>query len=159
MLLASAAAVTTVASRSEGKALHFAVENGLPPGARLHGSYEALLDDPEVAVYLPLPTSLHVRWATTATARGKHVLLEKPTARCIADLDTILTACEAVGVQFMDDTMWMHHPRTIKMRELIADQATTGDVRVVSSLYKTLVLNLITNWKRLLVTGITGIAL
>ncbi|KAL5231083.1 hypothetical protein ABZP36_029859 [Zizania latifolia] len=136
MLLAPAAAVAAVGSRSEGKARHFAAENGLPPGARLHGSYEALLDDPEVdAVYLPLPTSLHVRWATAAAARGKHVLLEKPTALCAADLDAILAACEAAGVQFMDATMWMHHPRTVKMRELVADQATTGDVRVINSLF------------------------
>ena len=134
MLLAPAAEVAAVGSRSEGKARLFAADNGLPAGTRLHGSYEALLDDPGVdAVYLPLPTSLHVKWATAAAARGKHVLLEKPTALCAADLDAILAACEANGVQFMDSTMWMHHPRTAKMRELVADQGTIGDVRVVSS--------------------------
>uniref|UniRef100_I1QUB0 Uncharacterized protein n=1 Tax=Oryza glaberrima TaxID=4538 RepID=I1QUB0_ORYGL len=134
MLLAPGAAVAAVGSRSEAKARAFAEETGLllRHAPRLHGSYEALLADPGVdAVYLPLPTSLHVRWATAAAAAGKHVLLEKPTALCAADLDAILAACDAAGVQFMDATMWMHHPRTAKMRELVADEATTGDVRVL----------------------------
>ena len=131
--------MAAVASRYEGKARLFAADTGLRRGTRIHGSYEALLDDPAVAaVYLPLPTSLHVQWATAAAARGKHVLLEKPTALCASDLDAILAACEASGVQFMDSTMWMHHPRTAKMRQLVADQDTIGDVRFVSARNTTL---------------------
>uniref|UniRef100_A0A0D9XJG7 Gfo/Idh/MocA-like oxidoreductase N-terminal domain-containing protein n=1 Tax=Leersia perrieri TaxID=77586 RepID=A0A0D9XJG7_9ORYZ len=137
MLLAPSAVVAAVGSRSEAKARAFATDNGLATAApRLHGSYEALLDDPGVdAVYLPLPTSLHLRWATAAAAKGKHVLLEKPTALCAADLDAILAACDSAGVQFMDATMWMHHPRTAKMRELVADEDSTGDIRVINSLF------------------------
>uniref|UniRef100_A0ACD5VDN7 Uncharacterized protein n=1 Tax=Avena sativa TaxID=4498 RepID=A0ACD5VDN7_AVESA len=135
MLIAPAADMAAVASRSGDKARLFAADNGLPPGTRLHGSYEALLDDPDIdAIYLPLPTSLHLKWATAAAARGKHVLLEKPTALCAADLDPILAACEASGVQFMDCTMWMHNPRTVKMRQLVADQSTIGNVRVINSI-------------------------
>jgi predicted dehydrogenase len=133
MLPPGAATVAAVGSRSEDKARRFVAETGLPT-ARTHGSYESLLGDPDVeAVYLPLPTSLHVPWATAAAERGKHLLLEKPTALCAADLDAILGACDAAGVQFMDSTMWMHHPRTAKMRELVADKDAFGDVRVVSS--------------------------
>jgi predicted dehydrogenase len=136
LLVGPAVDVAAVASRSGDKARLFAAENGLPAGTRLHGSYEALLDDPDIdAIYLPLPTSLHPKWATAAAERGKHLLLEKPTALCVADLDPILAACEASGVQFMDSTMWMHNPRTAKMRQLIADQSTIGDVRVVSSFF------------------------
>ncbi|CAD6212536.1 unnamed protein product [Miscanthus lutarioriparius] len=72
MLLAPGTAVAAVRSRSEEKARLFAADNGLDIATtRLYGSYEVLLDDPDVdAVYLPLPTSLHVRWATAAAARG-----------------------------------------------------------------------------------------
>lgn len=135
MLPPGAATVAAVGSRSEDKARRFVAETGLP-AARPHGSYESLLGDPDVeAVYLPLPTSLHVRWATAAAARGKHVLLEKPTALCAADLDAILAACDAAGVQFMDSTMWMHHPRTAKMRELVGDKDAIGDIKVINSVF------------------------
>jgi predicted dehydrogenase len=134
LMVGPAVDVAAVASRSGEKARLFAADNGLPAGTRLYVSYEALLDDPEIdAIYLPLPTSLHLKWATAAAARGKHLLLEKPTALCAAELDLILAACEASGVQFMDCTMWMHNPRTAKMRQLVADQSTIGDVRIVSS--------------------------
>uniref|UniRef100_A0ACD5VX53 Uncharacterized protein n=1 Tax=Avena sativa TaxID=4498 RepID=A0ACD5VX53_AVESA len=135
LLVAPTADVAAVASRSGDKARLFAADNGLPAGTRLYGSYEALLDDPDIdAIYLPLPTSLHLKWATAAAARGKHLLLEKPAALCAADLDLILAACESSGVQFMDCTMWMHHPRTAKMRQLVAHQGTIGDVRVINSI-------------------------
>lgn len=133
MLPPGAATIVAVGSRSEDKACRFVAETGLLE-ARLHGSYESLLGDPDVeAVYLPLPTSLHVPWATAVAARGKHLLLEKPTALCAADLDAIVGACDAYGVQFMDTTMWIHHPRTAKMREIVSDKDAFGDVRVVRS--------------------------
>ncbi|TVU11955.1 hypothetical protein EJB05_45567 [Eragrostis curvula] len=133
--LAPGATVAAVGSRSEAKARRFAADNGLDAGVRVHGSYEALLDDPDVdAVYLPLPTSLHVRWATAAAGRGKHVLLEKPTALCTADLDAIVAACEAASVQFMDSTMMMHNLRTGRMREVLADKDAIGDIRMINSM-------------------------
>jgi predicted dehydrogenase len=59
----------------------------------VHGSYEALIADPELdAVYNPLPNGLHGRWTRAALAAGKNVLCEKPftanaaEAREIAEL-------------------------------------------------------------------------
>lgn len=50
-------------------------------GATPYGSYEEVLDDSRVAaVYIPLPTSMHLQWVKAAAAKGKHVLLEKPIA-------------------------------------------------------------------------------
>ena len=73
------AEVVAVASRDGERARAWADERGI---ARAHGSYEALLADPEVdAVYVSLPNALHVPWSRRALEAGKHVLCEKPLTR------------------------------------------------------------------------------
>ena len=74
-----AADIVAVASRSGATAQAFADAHGIP---RAHGSYEALLADPDVeAVYIPLPNGMHVDWTMRALQAGKHVLCEKPMDR------------------------------------------------------------------------------
>ncbi|XP_038884356.1 uncharacterized oxidoreductase At4g09670-like [Benincasa hispida] len=132
--LAPNAIVLAIGSRSREKALKFASDNGLNPEVKIYGSYEAVLDDPEIdAVYMPLPTSLHLLWAVLAAEKKKHVLLEKPVALNVAEFDKILEACEANGVQFMDGTMWMHNPRTAMMKEFLSDANKFGQLKSVYS--------------------------
>jgi predicted dehydrogenase len=131
--LAPNSTLCAIASRSIEKARNFAEKNGLGDEIKIYGSYEEVLDDPTVdAVYMPLPTSLHVQWAVLAAQRKKHLLLEKPTALDVLELDKILAACEENGVQFMDASMWYHHPRTSKMKELLSNPQLFGQIRTVS---------------------------
>ncbi|KAI6691425.1 hypothetical protein NL676_028253 [Syzygium grande] len=133
--LAPNATLHALGSRSVAEAQSFAAANGLPGSVRLYGSYGAVLDDPLVdAVYLPLPTSLRAAWAVAAARKGKHVLLEKPAAADAAELDRILEACGASGVQFMDGTMWLHHPRTAKMMEIVSDRRRFGELKWINSI-------------------------
>nr|GMC62464.1 uncharacterized oxidoreductase At4g09670-like [Ipomoea batatas] len=132
--LAPNATLHAVASRSVQKAKQFAVKNGLAETVKIYGSYNELLDDLSVdAVYMPLPTSLHAHWAVSAAEKKKHLLLEKPTALNVDELDKILDACEKNGVQFMDASMWYHHPRTAKMKELLSDSDIFGQVNSIHS--------------------------
>lgn len=134
--LAPNATISAVGSRTIEKATAFAKENGYPSNTKLYGSYEAVLDDPEIdAVYVPLPTSLHLKWAVLAAQKKKHVLLEKPVALNVKELDAILEACELNGVQYMDATMWMHHPRTVKMKEFLSDSHRFGQLKSVHSTF------------------------
>ncbi|KAK6125820.1 hypothetical protein DH2020_040439 [Rehmannia glutinosa] len=132
--LAPNATLVAIASRSIHKARQFAVQNKLSENVKLYGSYDELLDDPFVdAVYMPLPTSLHVKWAVRAAEKGKHVLLEKPTALDVKMFDEMLKACESKGVQFMDASMWYHHPRTAKMKEFLSNSDLFGRVKAIHS--------------------------
>ncbi|KAI4389350.1 hypothetical protein MLD38_001582 [Melastoma candidum] len=126
--------VRAVGSRSLDKAKEFTKRNRLPPSVMVYGSYEQVLEDDGVdAVYLPLPTRLHLEWAVLAAERKKHVLLEKPVAVDVAELDLILEACRSNGVQFMDGTMWLHHPRTRKIEDIMSDPHHFGQLDLVHS--------------------------
>ncbi|KAG9132910.1 hypothetical protein Leryth_014843 [Lithospermum erythrorhizon] len=134
--LAPNCSISALGSRSLERAKKFAKENEYPAYVKLYGSYEEVLDDPNVdVVYVPLPTSLHVKWAVLAAQKKKHVLLEKPVALNLKDLDVILEACETNGVQYMDGTMWMHHPRTPKMREFLSDSHQFGKLKAIHSVF------------------------
>jgi predicted dehydrogenase len=110
--------VVAIASRYAATAHRVARELGIP---RAHGSYEALLDDPEVdAVYIPLPNHLHMEWTIKAAEAGKHVLCEKPLALSAADAQAMVDAAEASGVRFMEAFMYRLHPSWIAVRELVA---------------------------------------
>lgn len=122
-----------IASRSQEKAKQFVTNNSFPQEVVIYGSYGELLNDPCVdAVYMPIPTSLHLKWAVLAAQKKKHLLLEKPTAVDVVQLDQILEACQSNGVQFMDGSMWYHHPRTAKVKELLSNSELFGQIRSVS---------------------------
>ncbi|KAM7266874.1 hypothetical protein ACFE04_009040 [Oxalis oulophora] len=133
--LAPNSTLYAIGSRSINKANQFVSTNGLSPTIKVYGSYDEVLDDPLVdVVYLPLPTSLHLHWAVLVANKKKHLLIEKPTALDVDDLDKILQACASNGVQFMDGSMWLHHPRTHKMKEMLFDSGNLGQLDYVSLL-------------------------
>ena len=118
LLGAGAADFVAVASRTQERADAYAREKGIP---RAHGSYEALLADPEVdAVYISLPNHLHVPWAIRALRAGKHVLCEKPLSRRVAEVEEAFDVAEAEGRLLAEAFMWRHHPQVAQAQELLA---------------------------------------
>jgi len=118
MRSASRCEVVAVGSRDLEAAEGFAAELGI---ARAHGSYEALLADPDVdAVYIPLPNHLHREWTLAAARAGKHVLCEKPIALSAADAEQMVEACEGAGVRLMEAFMYRLHPSWLGVRSLVA---------------------------------------
>jgi predicted dehydrogenase len=122
--------VLAIASRDAERARRVAASHAIP---RAHGSYEALLADPDVdAVYIPLPNHLHAQWTIAAARAGKHVLCEKPLALTAADAQEMAVACEAAGVLLMEAFMYRHHPSWVAVRELVAS-GRLGRLRAVDS--------------------------
>jgi len=122
-LLAGAAGTSTadivaVGSRDGDRATAFAAANGI---ARAHGSYEALLADPEVdAVYISLPNGLHHGWTMHALAAGKHVLCEKPLTLNAADAERMLAVAREHD-RFLMEAMWTAcHPTIGALRRRLA---------------------------------------
>lgn len=134
------AVVTAVASRNARKSREFIrnCQRAFPFDAepKALGSYEELLAAPEVdAIYLPLPTGLRKEWVIRAAQAGKHVLCEKPCAANAADLEAMISACRKHRVQFMDGVMFMHSPRLARVREILDDGKSIGEVRRISSAF------------------------
>ena len=122
------AEVVAVASRDAGRAREYADERGI---ARAHGSYEALLADPDVeAVYISLPNGMHLQWSQAALGAGKHVLCEKPLGRDAAAVAAAFDLADAHGLRLSEGFMWRHHPQTIELARLVADGAV-GTPRAV----------------------------
>ena len=106
-----------VASRTQSSADAYTREWNIP---RAHGSYEALLADPEIhVIYNPLPNHLHAEWTIKAVEAGKHVLCEKPLTLSLDEVDAVQAAARKQGCVVAEAFMYRHHPQTLRVQELV----------------------------------------
>jgi predicted dehydrogenase len=132
ILGAGVADVAAVASRTAERAEAYARSRGIP---HAHGSYEALLDDPAIdAVYVSLPNSMHLPWATRALEAGKHVLCEKPLSRVAADVEAAFDVAQRRGLHLAEAFMWRHHPQVARAFELL-DAGAIGRLTLVRATF------------------------
>lgn len=133
--LAENAKLVAVGSRTLEKVQLFSQETELSPDVQLYGTYQEVLDNPSVqAVYIPLPTTLHLEWVKRAAVAGKHILLEKPVALDANEFHLMITICREHNVFLMDGTMFMHHPRTIALQDTLRDPSA-GMLRRVNTCF------------------------
>lgn len=124
--------VTAIASRDLQKAQQAAASLDIP---KAYGSYEELLDDPQVdAIYNPLPNHLHVPWSARAAERGKHVLCEKPIATTAEEARQLLEVRDRTGVKIQEAFMVRTHPQWQQTRTLVRD-GRIGDVRSIIGVF------------------------
>jgi len=121
-----------VASRDLARAEEYARTWEIP---RAYGSYQALLDDPEIeAVYISLPNTMHAEWSIRAVEAGKHVLCEKPFSRHPQQIDAAFDAAERAGRLLSEAFMYRHNPQTTRLKELVDDGAI-GELRLVRTTF------------------------
>ena len=124
--------LVAVASRDLGRAQEYARTWEI---GRAYGSYEALLDDPEIdAVYISLPNTMHCDWSVKAVEAGKHVLCEKPLSRHSAEVEHAFDAAERAGRLLTEAFMYRHNPQTARLRQLV-DEGAVGEPRVIRSAF------------------------
>jgi len=127
---AEGAELAAVGSRSKETADAFGEEFGIE---RCHGSYEDLVDDPEVdVVYVSSPHSCHKDNTILCLEAGKAVLCEKPFAINRAEAEAMVAKAREKGL-FLMEAMWSRFfPLMYRVRELAA-QGAIGDVRMVTA--------------------------
>lgn len=120
--------LVAVASRTAAAAEKFAADFG---GIRAHGSYDALLADPEVeVVYIATPHPSHLEWTLKAAAAGKHILCEKPIALNGVHTARMIEAAKQHGVFLMEAFMYRCHPQTAALVELVRG-GSLGELRLI----------------------------
>jgi D-xylose 1-dehydrogenase (NADP+, D-xylono-1,5-lactone-forming) len=124
--------LVAVASREQSRAEEYARKWEIE---RAYGSYEALLEDPDVdAVYISLPNTMHVEWSIKAVEAGKHVLCEKPFSRHAEEVEHAFDAAERAGRLLSEAFMYRHNPQTRRLEDLVRG-GTIGELRIVRSAF------------------------
>ena len=119
--------VIAVGSRTADRAAEYAREHGI---GRAHGSYDALLADPDVeAVYISLPNSLHHPWTLRALEAGKHVLCEKPYSRRHVDVAAAFDLAGHRRLVLCEAFMWRHHPQVRALLDLLPEIGELQTIR------------------------------
>ncbi|ODS40126.1 MAG: hypothetical protein A7315_09520 [Candidatus Altiarchaeales archaeon WOR_SM1_79] len=117
-----------IASRSENRAKEVAEEFGIP---KYYGSYEELIDDPEIdAVYIPLPNSIHHPWVIRTAKKGKHILCEKPLACNLSQVQEMVHVCQRQNIVLLEAFSYFLHPQYTKLNELLKDKII-GEINLI----------------------------
>jgi predicted dehydrogenase len=119
--------VRLVAVTGGSRAGALAGDNGVPTEPDM----PALLARSDVdAVLLATPHSTHLALTEAAAAAGKHVYVEKPMGRTVAECDAMIAACEAAGVVLTVNkvTRFRASPRHAKA---IVDGGGIGELRML----------------------------
>ena len=129
---ATRSTVAAVASRSIDNAKAFADQYNI---ATAHGSYDALLADPNVdAVYNALPNLYHKEWTLKALAAGKHVLCEKPMGMDASETEEMFAAAKKADRILIEAFMYRTHPQTKAVLAKIREGAI-GEVKLIRTTF------------------------
>lgn len=124
--------VLAIASRSLEKAQVAASSLGIE---KAYGSYEALLEDPEVdCIYNPLPNNLHMEWTIKAMEAGKHVLCEKPIGLTDAEVKSMISVRDRTGMKAGEAFMVKSNPQWIETRERVR-RGEVGEPRLIQGMF------------------------
>jgi dihydrodiol dehydrogenase / D-xylose 1-dehydrogenase (NADP) len=119
-----------VGSRSAERAAEFAEKYG---ATRSYGSYEELVDDPEIdAIYIANPHPYHKDSTILCLEHGKPVLCEKPFTVNAADAEEAISVATKRKV-FLMEAMWTRFLPAMQQARAWIDAGRIGDVRMINA--------------------------
>ena len=100
-------------------------------GGERYETYEALLANRAIrAVYIPLPNALHHKYVMMALACGKHVLVEKPLACSLQEVDDIARLATEQRLAVLECFQFRFHSQLAVILDAVRD-GLLGELRSV----------------------------
>lgn len=119
-----------ICDSSESRLAHM---RRLHPDVATTFQYSELLKDSEIdAVVIATPVRFHFEMAKAALNAGKHVFIEKPMARTLAEAEELVALAERLGLVIMVGHTFLFSPAVRRMKEII-DAGDIGEVQYVSA--------------------------
>lgn len=101
----------------------------------VHGSYRALIDDPDVdAVYISLTNVQHEEWVVAALEAGKHVLCEKPLAMNAEEVRTMQAAAQRNG-RLLVEAVWTRWQTRMRRMAEVVQRGDLGEPSSISTAF------------------------
>lgn len=105
----------------------------LHPDVATTNKFEDLLKDPELeAVVIATPVRFHFEMAKACLYAGKHVFIEKPMARTVAEGEELVALAERQGLVIMVGHTFLFSPAVRRMKEII-DSGDIGELQYISA--------------------------
>lgn len=99
-------------------------------GGKLYNGYAKIATSPDIdALYVPLPPSLHFKWAKLALDHGKHVLVEKPSTTSADDTNELIRIASERGLALHENYMFTFHAQLDAIEDIIRS-GEIGDIRL-----------------------------
>ena len=122
--------VAIVCDASEARLRHMKrIYPGIPGTVRM----EDVLENPAVdAVIVATPVRFHFQMAKACLEAGKHVFIEKPMARTVAECEELIALSETRGLVLMVGHTFMFSPAVNRMKEIV-DSGDIGKIRYITT--------------------------
>lgn len=104
-------------------------------GGEVFYGYEAFMHSNKAdAVYVPLPPSLHFKWAKLALRYGKHVMLEKPFTTNRKDTTELIAIATNSRLALHENYAFCFHNQIEVIRKMI-EEGKIGELRQVRAAF------------------------
>ena len=95
--------------------------------------FNDLLQDPELdAIVVATPVRFHYEMAKAALLAGKHVFVEKPLARTVAEGEELVALAQQNGLVLMVGHTFLFSPAVRRMKEIV-DSGDIGEIQYISA--------------------------